>query len=363
VLETGAKERQDWSEVKLLMPIRSITALSLLLVGAYSASADSLHNVYVSVNESPADLIIETPNGSGADLGAILAYNSNLALNGSPVGSSVNIFPAAGTTYSVPTALGLTSATAQASSSAPYYGGSWTGQVFSASGLAKANLATGSVGVSASGNAPCYSAGCSYSTAGTAEAQIFDTLTFKVAGANRSTVTDIGVQFAINGSINPGAPTAPGIIAPYSAINGDLTLGGTGTIQYNFNSDPGSPANGRILADGGWVSSTIVSQSPSSFIFDGVYALDGATATVPVLLSLQCVIQAGSCGYADTAAISFTLPSNVSFTSDSGVFLTHATTAAPEPAFWPVFAGALLVITVVAAKRRRASKGCLSVVE
>lgn len=297
--------------------------LCLLWARPDSAFADSLSNVYVYVNEF-VGLVIEAPNGSGANTGGTVTYNSNLAVNGAGIGSTVNIYPGAGTTYRSPTALGLTAATVQASTSAPQYGDSYNGQIFAASATATGNLATGSVTTSSGAGLPCIANQCDYGLTSVAAAQIYDTLTFHIAGASNSTVTNIGIQFTIHGSSNPGVPTQPGVLSASAAMTGSMELG-SGGITYNFDTTPGYPAVGRILQNGGWGSSTIVSQTPQNFIFNGTYALTGSTVSVPVRIALQCNTSGGSCSYTDTAAISLNLPSNVSFTSDSGVFLTAPT--------------------------------------
>lgn len=327
-------------------------SLCLFFAHPHSAFPDSLSNVSVYANEAVGS-VVQTPNGGIVNVGGVVSYNSNIAANGAPVGSSVNIYPGSGTTYMTPAALGLTSATVQVSSSTPVYG-FYPGTVFSASALGTANLATGSVGVSAGSAQYCVGLTCTH-TSGAAGAQIMDTLTFHIAGASNTTVTNIGVQFAIDGSSDPGVPSQPGVAGPHANMTGLMDLG-TGGIEYNFDTTTGEPADGRILGDSGWASSTIVSQTPGSFIFDGTYSLVGSTVNIPVDVFLQCSAQGGSCSYADTAAISFDLPSNVSFTSDSGVFLTQQASAVPEPTFWPLLAGVLLIAMGITCNRRRLSR-------
>ncbi|HTW66348.1 MAG TPA: hypothetical protein VME17_17115 [Bryobacteraceae bacterium] len=281
-------------------------------------------------------------------------YNSNNPGLGTGVGSTVNIQPQPTTTYSNPTALGLTSATSQVSSTNNNDGYPWcipsgcVSGTLTGSALATANLATGSVGVSADsdiiGNSLAES-----QTSSTAE--LTDQLTFYVANATASTVTDIGVEFTISGVASPGAPLTPGVAGPSVNMSGDLTLGAA-SAEYLYNDAAGDPADGTVF-DGGWVSDSIVSQTPDSFIFTGVYQLTGPSAVVPITLYMTCGAEnGGTCDYADTGAVSFDLPTGVSFTSASGVFLTEPLASTPEPASEAIVLGGLFFAALVLRGRR-----------
>jgi hypothetical protein len=284
--------------------------VALLFVSAQAALASTINYL---------DLSAESYNGgsSTGQVSGTLTYNST-------TGATANIEPGGVTTYSEPTALGLTSATIQTSSSdsidACDPGGCSIGTVTS-SALATGNLATGSVGV--------YSfpsqVGAVVSE-GTASAILKDTLTFNVAGASPSTITDIGITFTVDGSVSYAASAA-------ALVNDAMTFGcGTSTcgdISYGFNG-----GSNQIIEDGGWVSQDIISESADSFIFSGVYALQGASQVAPIELYLAAECQGdASCDLSHTGAVSFTLPSNVTFTSESGVFLTQPLTATPEPSY------------------------------
>jgi hypothetical protein len=88
-----------------------------------------------------------------------------------------------------------------------------------------------------------------------------------------------------------------------------------------------------------------LSESTDSFIFTGTYALQGADPVVPILLKmvLTCDFNA-SCDFDNTGAVNSSLLSNVTFTSQSGVFVTQGpAVAAPEPS-----SGYLLAIAFAA---------------
>ena len=129
-----------------------------------------------------------------------------------------------------------------------------------------------------------------------------------------------------------------------------------GIIDYVYDSSS-SPVN-QIVENGGWVSNNISSESPNSFIFTGTYALTGSSDTLPIQLELDLQCQAdASCDLSHTGAITLSLPSNVTFTSASGVFLTQQpASTAPEPAYTFILGAALLGIGALARRRfRRAS--------
>lgn len=241
----------------------------------------------------------------------------------STAGGSVNNVTA-GTTYSDPTAPGLTNATVQGTNMTL---NPLTDTNLSVSALATGNLATGTVGVSGFPQLSSVGMYPPYSQA-VASAQRNDVLTFQVAGANSSTVTNIGVTFTVDGTVTPGSYPSSNIETEYSFKFGD------GIIDYVYDNASVSNPN-QIVEDGFWVSNNIMSESPSSFIFSGVYALTGATVSLSIqeLLSINCLGNA-SCDVSHTGAVSFTLPSNVTFTSASGVFLTQSV-ALPNTQVFP----------------------------
>ncbi len=302
----------------------------LLLLAPKTLPADPiLWNVSLSATDADSGV-----TSNYATVGGTVSYNSTNPGLGTGEGATTNIQPTPTTTYVDPTTLDLTSATSSVSSSNNNGGQPWcdpngcVSGTITASALATGNLATGSVGVSADSSF----LGGSVESQASATAQIADDLMFAMANATASTVTDIGVTFTISGSALPEAPLEPGVSGPGVQMSGDLSLG-TGSIDYAYNAAAGDPADGTVELDSGWVSSQIVSQSPDSFVFSGVYQLTGASDTLPILLELSCAAQnGGTCDFADTGAVSFDLPAGVTFTSASGVFLTEPLTATPEPA-------------------------------
>jgi hypothetical protein len=329
----------------------NVAAVLLLFSAAQAAFASSVWYVNTYAYSADGGAPFSTPPFE--QVSGDLTYNSN-------TGGTVTIGPAGTTTYSNPTALGLTSAESQTTSS-QYIddycsaGNACVTGTLTSSAMAKGNLATGSVGISAlpsvlpvinpsNGNVSGYTGSDAYATA-----EINDVLTFNVAGANSSTVTDIGVSFTVDGNLSYNNS------ANGNALLTDLLNLGGATANYNFDSE-NAPATQNSLYKSGWVSTQVTAETADSFIFSGVYALDGTSDQVAVFLELatQCLEDA-TCDFSNTGAISFTLPSNVTFTSASGVFLTQPLTATPEPASEAILLGVLLVVGGALKRLRRAS--------
>jgi hypothetical protein len=193
-----------------------------------------------------------------------------------------------------------------------------TGDSGTASALATANLASGTLGVLSDGS----QLGATASSAG-ALATMSDLLTFNVPGATSSTITNIGVSFTVN-----GAYTLLGNSQAYTGLTAYLSLG-NGIIWWHFftEDDPAS----QLIENSGWTSYQVPSETGNSFIFNGVLSVAGANpvANLYAELALQC--SSANCDYTHAGAITLTLPAGVTYASASGVFLTlsgHACTDA-----------------------------------
>jgi hypothetical protein len=214
-----------------------------------------------------------------------------------------------------------------------------------ASGYAYANLASGKLGVMGS-------AGGYYSEA-MLQAQFSDVLHFSITGANVNTITDISVTYTVDGSMlesdfgNAALSSALDFgSATEGAKIGDMLSGGicsTGPCVYSQLST-------------GWVSASFSPSSPGLVEFQGIYALTGSSGDIPIFatLSLNSAVT-GTTGsanddYSNTAAIMLSLPPGVSYTSDSGVFLSQ-TSSAPEPA--TLFLAGLSLAAIGAVKLKK----------
>lgn len=107
----------------------------------------------------------------------------------------------------------------------------------------------------------------------------------------------------------------------------------------------------------GWVSTSFTNETASGFDFTGVYQLNTANLTtmnpfVNLGLSVGCTVE--TCDYSNTGTINLILPSDVKYTSDSGVFLTAVPATVPEPSSWTLLSGGLMLAGYLMRKRNRA---------
>ncbi len=225
------------------------------------------------------------------------------------------------------------------------------GLTASGSAYATANLAKGSVGIADQGTyLDCCGVGSGQAGGhGVSVARADDTLHFSVAGASAQTMTTIAVAFRVHGATTAFTPAGDST-ADLSTV---LQLGG-GYFQANILSN-GSTNYLPILSEGpppsGWLTESLSPDLPGDFTFHGTLALTGATQDLGIVEYLFGNCGDGtSCDYAHTASVSFTLPSNVTYTSDSGVFLTQPTSGVPEPASWGLM---LAGVALTGARLRR----------
>lgn len=201
---------------------------------------------------------------------------------------------------------------------------------------ARANLATGEIGVSASSDkfrsvlsGPTWNGGLAY-------AHLNDTLTFQVAGATAETVTRITVGFTLDGSLST-FPFQPGM----ATIDNQFQFGSAGA-RYQASIGTGSPS--PFTSSGGWLSHAWEETSANSIRFIGVYELTGATQVIGISNRLATFAgQGGVSDFLHTSSIALTLPEGVTFDSErgSGVFLTSAV---PEPQAWALMLGGLAAL-------------------
>ncbi len=183
-----------------------------------------------------------------------------------------------------------------------------------------------------------------------ASARFVDGLHFNIAGADANAVTSIGVHFMLEGSVVSGG-FASGIE--------DLTT------SFDFgNAGIGVVASGRGFApfavdahsERGWASFNYTALDPTHVAFDGIYNLLGSSQTLGINAYLSAGAAFADLDYGNTLRVSFTLPENVSFSSDSGVFLTlaNAVTPVPEPETWALMLAGLGVLYGIARRPKAA---------
>ncbi len=198
---------------------------------------------------------------------------------------------------------------------------------------ARADLATGQLGVEAISD-------YRHSTYGIA--QFNDTLDFTIIGATAATITNITVQFILDGTLDPGS----------AHIENRLNFGNANAfLAYNL----GNGGDPIIQRQAGWASFNWDRSIPAQTTFTGVYALTGASQSIGLFEQLRGEAQSGGRAlFGHTSALSLSLPTNVTFTSASGTFLTGGATpgGVPEPASWAMLLAGFGLVG--SAMRRRA---------
>lgn len=316
-----------WSQRGYCLLIKGLIAVSpalilAMLVRPDLAFADSITtwsvNVYVSA--SPGG----NANQGYLPIGGSESYGSNYTISNIPAGSQLNNSGGNGATFdSLPSLPGLTSATLGITSQNTTNPSGTT----IADANAYGNLGTGSIGVSTSTNIEGVDGGNA-----TAEVWMADLLTFNIPGATASTVTDIGVQWMVQGgglsSGENGESSMVGELLFTGGLGSPEAEASTGWSSVNgvLSNSSGGATTGTI----GFLNPTVVADTVNSVIIDATVQFTGPNSTLPLELYLVCgSSNDASCNFIDTESVDFALPQGVTFTSSSGVFETQ--TGVPEP--------------------------------
>ena len=210
-----------------------------------------------------------------------------------------------------------------------------------------ANLADGTLRVHAQGGTVYVGQG---GEGAVANARFVDGLHFNIAGAAADAVTAIGVHYTLEGHAVSG-----GFGSGYAEMDTAFGLGNAGFAVYAAGRgfDPFAITSHTEL---GWASFGYSALDPTHVAFDGIYNLLGSTQTLRIEAYLSAGAAFADLDYGNTLRVSFTLPGNVSYTSDSGVFLsaTNPVTPVPEPETWALMLAGL-GLTGHLARRRRAA--------
>jgi hypothetical protein len=185
--------------------------------------------------------------------------------------------------------------------------------------LSAASSAVNVSGSLAAGNTHMYASSIdgTTETADAASVQMDDALTFSVAGGGSDTIT-VGVS--LDGTVS-SAVYSQSIQYQFGSSAQMFFEGGTGLGSPNTNTT------------GGWNSFNFAGLTESGFNFTGTITVtNGEVVPITFIQDLGCGFGA-VCDFSDTTQISLSLPSDVTYTSASGVFLTQTQTptATPEP--------------------------------
>jgi hypothetical protein len=190
-----------------------------------------------------------------------------------------------------------------------------------------------------------------FNGSGSANAELYEDLTFAVAGGGSGQVTFLS---HLDGSI--GSFTTANSL---SGLSYNINLGTSGFSYVSQGSQSGftfgTNGLGGSSPPAGWDSYSFTNVTPTGFDFSGVFTVsDGEARSLAQRLYLIC--QEGvSCDFSHTGSVGFLLPEGISFTSASGVFLVPPTGGVPEPASWAMLISGFGLVGAAARRRRRSA--------
>lgn len=184
-------------------------------------------------------------------------------------------------------------------------------------------------------------------------ASLTDTLHFTVLGAAANAQTAINLVFTLEGSFTNPFTENDGNAG--AEIYGQLNFGHS-DARFDLKSNASTGYVTKVnyldtypsLAPGVWTSNASLTHN----VYTETYFLTGPSSDINVFLNPSMLCQAYICNFENTGKIALGLPTGVSFTSDSGVFLTGVAGGVPEPAAWALMLAGFGAVGVAARRRR-----------
>ncbi len=189
------------------------------------------------------------------------------------------------------------------------------------------------------------------------QAELGDTLHLNIPGATNSTMTQVEIVATLDGTQSHVAQYAG------SALNWQVAAGG-GDLNVTLNDNGllhGATTDWYVenAVNYGWATSILNDASTSNVVFDGFYDVYGADPTLSLDMKLSADSAFGGIvDYGNTAKLNIIVPNGVTYTSDSGVFLTANSSptpsSVPEPASWLLAAGGFFILGCAGRRSRKA---------
>jgi len=198
-----------------------------------------------------------------------------------------------------------------------------------------------------------------YFSRGRARAELRDSITFTVAGADASTVTTIGLDFMLDGTVSD-LRNLNYLYDLKMFANGREGLGvGFATVLFDDPADArnyvGWATSGGTGSPSGFTGWELLANSVTDRHLHGLFTITGAQTAFDIIMGLSLECTGGTdCYFGNSGHLAFTLPGNVSLTSASGLLFTgNAVAPVPEPETYALMLAGLGLTGWLGRRRKR----------